>query len=138
VKAVVREEKRVRFSERFSYLLSVFARIFDIVPDVGFQRSWYHRKACAALPLKVLDLWETELGLERYASANRGHRSVFGPPEGIFLIEIPARPGKILTIQEFHAVSKHILFLMVMGSRITFQRVGKNLCASVTSRGGKL
>jgi hypothetical protein len=38
-KAVVREEKQVRFPARFSYFLSVFARMFDLAPDVGFQRS---------------------------------------------------------------------------------------------------
>ena len=72
LKAVVREEKRVRFSARFPYFLSVFACSVDLVPDVNFQRSWYCRKACATLFLKVLDLWETELGLERYGPTNRG------------------------------------------------------------------
>jgi hypothetical protein len=50
--------------------------------------------------------------------ANRGYQSVFGPSEGIFPIEIPARQGKILTIREFHVVSKHVLFLKVMELRI--------------------
>uniref|UniRef100_A0A2N9H9I5 Aminotransferase-like plant mobile domain-containing protein n=1 Tax=Fagus sylvatica TaxID=28930 RepID=A0A2N9H9I5_FAGSY len=79
-------------------------------PDVGFRRSWYRWKACATLSLKVLDLRETGLGFARYGSANRGHQSVFGPSEAIFLIEISARPGKILTIREFHVVSEHVLF----------------------------
>uniref|UniRef100_A0A2N9J966 Uncharacterized protein n=1 Tax=Fagus sylvatica TaxID=28930 RepID=A0A2N9J966_FAGSY len=57
---------------------------------------------------------ETELVLERYGPANKGYRSVFGLSEGIFPIEIPARLGKILMIREFHAVSEHVLFLMVM------------------------
>ena len=35
-KAIVREEKRVRFSARFPYFLSIFARRFDVVPDVIF------------------------------------------------------------------------------------------------------
>jgi hypothetical protein len=35
-KAVVWEEKRVRFSAHFSHFLSVFARIFDVVPNVSF------------------------------------------------------------------------------------------------------
>uniref|UniRef100_A0A2N9GXH5 Uncharacterized protein n=1 Tax=Fagus sylvatica TaxID=28930 RepID=A0A2N9GXH5_FAGSY len=110
----------------------------DLAPNVGFQRSWYHWKACAILFFKVLDLRETELGLERYGPMNRGHQSVFGSPEGNFPIEIPARLGKILVIRELHAVSEHVLFLKVMGSRITFQRDGNNLYASVTSSGGKL
>jgi hypothetical protein len=38
-KAVVREEKRVRFSARFPYFLSVFVRLANIVLDVGFRRS---------------------------------------------------------------------------------------------------
>uniref|UniRef100_A0A2N9IRM8 Uncharacterized protein n=1 Tax=Fagus sylvatica TaxID=28930 RepID=A0A2N9IRM8_FAGSY len=53
-------------------------------PDVGFRRTWYHRKACATLSCQVSELWETELGVERYGPANRGRRSVFGLSEGIF------------------------------------------------------
>jgi hypothetical protein len=94
----------------FPYFLSVFARIFDLAPEVSFRRSWYHRKACATLSLKVLDLQETGFGFARYGSANRGHWSVFGPSEAIFPIEILARPGKFLTIREFHVVSEHVLF----------------------------
>ena len=90
----------------------MFARIFDLAPNVGFQRSWYRWKACATLFLKVLDSRETELGLERYDPANRGHRSVFGPSEDIFPIEIPARPGTILTIREFHVAFEHVHFPM--------------------------
>uniref|UniRef100_A0A2N9HR99 Uncharacterized protein n=1 Tax=Fagus sylvatica TaxID=28930 RepID=A0A2N9HR99_FAGSY len=55
------------------------------------------------------------LGFARYGSANRGRRSVFGPLEDIFPIKIPARPGKILTIREFHTVSKHVLYSNVPG-----------------------
>jgi hypothetical protein len=38
-KAVVREEKRVRFSTHFPYFCSVFARTVDLASDVGFRRS---------------------------------------------------------------------------------------------------
>ena len=87
-------EKRANFWLIFPCFLSVFTHIFDLAPNVGFWRSWYRRKACATLSLKVLDLWETELRFARYGSANKGHRSVFGLSEAIFPIEIPARPGK--------------------------------------------
>ena len=112
--------------------------MFDLAPDVGFWHSWYRWKACATLFLKVPGLWETELGLEKYGLANRGYRSVFGPLEGIFLAKIPARPGQILTIREFHTVSKHVFFPTHLGSRIESLWVRKTLCASVTSSGGKL
>jgi hypothetical protein len=72
-KAVVREEKRVKFSARFPYFLFVFARTVDLTLDVGFRRSWYRWKTCVTLSLKVLDLWESELGLTRYGPVNRGH-----------------------------------------------------------------
>uniref|UniRef100_A0A2N9EHE6 Aminotransferase-like plant mobile domain-containing protein n=1 Tax=Fagus sylvatica TaxID=28930 RepID=A0A2N9EHE6_FAGSY len=62
----------------FLQILSQFAHIFDLAPDVRFRRSWYRRKACAAYFCKVPDLRKSELGLVRYGSANRGHRSVFG------------------------------------------------------------
>ena len=117
-KTVVREKKCVRFSACFSYFLFVFSRMFDLAPDVGFRRSCYCWKACATLFLKISDLRETRLGLERYGPANRGHQIVFGLSKSIFPIEIPARSGKILMIREFHVVSEHVFFPTHPGSQI--------------------
>uniref|UniRef100_A0A2N9HBS5 Uncharacterized protein n=1 Tax=Fagus sylvatica TaxID=28930 RepID=A0A2N9HBS5_FAGSY len=66
----------------------------------------------------VLNLWETELWTERYGPANRGLWSVFGPSEGIFPVRIPARPGKVLAIREFHTVHECVLFSTCLGLRI--------------------
>ncbi len=38
--------------------------------------------------------------------------------EGYFLIEIPAKPGKILAIRELQAVAARALFLKVLNLRI--------------------
>uniref|UniRef100_A0A2N9G098 Uncharacterized protein n=1 Tax=Fagus sylvatica TaxID=28930 RepID=A0A2N9G098_FAGSY len=103
------------------------------------------KKKCVLLPARffsnlvpVPDLWKSELGLVRYGPANRGHRGVFGPFEGIFRSVIPARPGKILAIREFHSVMHECVFFPTCpGSRINLLRVRKTLRASVATSVGK-
>ena len=116
----------------------VFARAVNVAPSIGFRCPWCLWKAYDTLFLKVMDLHEVEFGLEGYSPENRGRRWVFGSPEGNFSIEIPARLGKILAIRELHVVSECVLFLKVVDLWIKSLWVGKNLCANVTSSGGKL
>ena len=81
--------KTCQIFSTFSLFSSVFARTVDIAPDIVFWRSWCPWKACDTFFLKVVDLWEVELRLERYGFANRGLRSVFLMSKGCFSIEIP-------------------------------------------------
>uniref|UniRef100_A0A2N9HJ11 UDP-glycosyltransferases domain-containing protein n=1 Tax=Fagus sylvatica TaxID=28930 RepID=A0A2N9HJ11_FAGSY len=74
---------------------------------------------------------KSELGFAIYGSANGGRRSVFGPLGDVFPIEIPARPGKILAIREFHTMHERVLFPTYLGLRINSLRVRKTLRASV-------
>jgi hypothetical protein len=137
-KAAVQEKNARNLWLIFPCFLSVFACVFDLAPDVGFRRTWYRRKACATLSCKVSELWETELGAERYDPANRGRRGVFGLSEGIFLVRIPARPEKVLMVREFHTVHEYVFFPTCPGSQINLLRARKTLRASATTSPEKL
>uniref|UniRef100_A0A2N9H344 Uncharacterized protein n=1 Tax=Fagus sylvatica TaxID=28930 RepID=A0A2N9H344_FAGSY len=72
-------QRRWENSGNFSTALfrqPVFTRMVDVAPDVGFQQSWYRRKAGATYFPKVQALHRGELGFARYDPANGGRRNV--------------------------------------------------------------
>uniref|UniRef100_A0A2N9H2C8 RNase H type-1 domain-containing protein n=1 Tax=Fagus sylvatica TaxID=28930 RepID=A0A2N9H2C8_FAGSY len=106
-KATVREENHVP-SESLRCLLLQGSGFMGIRPWV--REIWFHEQ---------------------------GPRGVFGPFEDSFPIVIPARPGKILAIREFHVMHECVFFPTCPGSRINLLRVRKTLRASVATSVGK-
>ena len=117
----------------FSLFLSVFAHTVDLVSDVGFWRSWYRWKACATLFLKVPGSQETELGLEKYGPANRGHQSVFGLSEGIFRRRFRLDRGKSWRSESSTLCLNMSSFQRTRARRLTCCEPGR-LCAQARQR----
>uniref|UniRef100_A0A2N9HPF0 Uncharacterized protein n=1 Tax=Fagus sylvatica TaxID=28930 RepID=A0A2N9HPF0_FAGSY len=94
----------------FSLSLSMFARTVDLASDVGFRRSWYRWKACATLFLKVPGFAGNRAWAGKIWSREQRPPECFWSIGGHFPAKIPARPGKILAIREFHTMHERVLF----------------------------
>uniref|UniRef100_A0A2N9ED82 Uncharacterized protein n=1 Tax=Fagus sylvatica TaxID=28930 RepID=A0A2N9ED82_FAGSY len=94
----------------------------------------YRRKACAAYFCKVPDLWESDLGSARYGSTNRGRGVFLVRLRDSFPIVIPARPGKILAIREFHVMHGMCLLSNVPGLADQLRCESGRLCAQAWQR----
>jgi hypothetical protein len=107
----------------------------DVAPDVGFRRSWYHRKAGATYFPKVKALHRGELGFARYDPATEA-AGMFLMPRGHLLTEILVQPEELLTIRKLRAVAEVNLLPKGLGSWTKLQRIGKSFCANVASQVG--
>uniref|UniRef100_A0A2N9FPP3 Uncharacterized protein n=1 Tax=Fagus sylvatica TaxID=28930 RepID=A0A2N9FPP3_FAGSY len=107
-KATVREENHVP-SESLRCLLLQGSGFMGIRPWV--REIWFHEQ---------------------------GPRGVFGPFEDSFPIVIPARPGKILAIREFHVVHECVFFPTCPGSRINFVASQEDSARKRGNVGGKI
>uniref|UniRef100_A0A2N9I5N0 Uncharacterized protein n=1 Tax=Fagus sylvatica TaxID=28930 RepID=A0A2N9I5N0_FAGSY len=122
----------------FSQILSQFAHIFDLAPDVRFSTFLVPSESLRCLLLQgsgfaEIRAWTCEIWFREQR------------PPGVFLVRLRAvfrsgfrlDPDKILAIREFHVVHGCVFFPTCPGSRINLLRVRKTLCASVATSVGK-
>uniref|UniRef100_A0A2N9I2T1 Uncharacterized protein n=1 Tax=Fagus sylvatica TaxID=28930 RepID=A0A2N9I2T1_FAGSY len=133
-------EPRVPRRSRSHYLSNapgladqLFARIFDLAPDVDFDVLGTVGKLALPIFARFRIRGNPSLDFVRYGPASRVHRGVFGPFEGSFPIRIPADPDKFLAIREFHVVHGCVLFPSARARRSTCCESGR-LCAQAWQR----
>ena len=95
----------------------------DIVPNVGFWRSWCPRKACDTLFLKVSDLRRAKLGSGRYDLANGGCQRVF-PCRGV-IFRLRFRLDRRSSWR-----SESCVLELKLPSSLKFPTCGPNCCGS--------
>uniref|UniRef100_A0A2N9FSP5 Aminotransferase-like plant mobile domain-containing protein n=1 Tax=Fagus sylvatica TaxID=28930 RepID=A0A2N9FSP5_FAGSY len=122
----------------FLQILSQFAHIFDLAPDVRISTFLVPSESLRCLLLQgsgfaEIRAWTCEIWLPRTEAT------------GVFLVRLRAvfrsgfrlDPDKILAIREFHVMHECVFFPTCPGSRINLLRVRKTLRASVATSVGK-
>uniref|UniRef100_A0A2N9F866 Uncharacterized protein n=1 Tax=Fagus sylvatica TaxID=28930 RepID=A0A2N9F866_FAGSY len=97
------------------------------------------RKACATLSLQGFRVAGNRArDGEIWSGEQRSPECFWSFRRAFFLVRIPARPEKVLTIREFHTMHEYVFFPMCPGSRINLLRARKTLRASATMSAEKL